>query len=265
LEEKLQTAEQMRKIQQQLITQEKMASLGRLVAGIAHEINNPSGALNSAIDVIGRCAAKIAASIEAASSLESLRGGRQLETAQVLLHDTTQNAAIANERIAHLVRSLKNFAHLDEAEYQVVDIREGLESALTLLAPQLEGRIEIVKDLAPLNPIYCAPAQLNQVFMHLLQNAQQAIEGPGRIILKVHQQEDSIYIYIGDTGSGIPPGQLEKIFDINLNDGQTRVKAGFGLFIDFNIVKEHDGDIKIESEVGKGTEVTVRLPVKTVE
>jgi|GEM_PF-5726989 PAS domain S-box-containing protein len=263
LEEKLQTAEQMRKIQQQLITQEKMASLGKLVAAVAHEINSPSGALSSAIDVISRCATRIAASLEGAPSLESLRADRQLKTAQDLMHNTTQNAAAASERIAHLVKSLRNFARLDEAEYQVVDIREGLESALALLEPQLEERIEVVKDLAPLSPIYCAPAQLNQVFMHLLQNAQQAIEDAGRITLKTYQQEDSLYIRINDTGSGIPPDQLEQIFDVGFNSGQTRVKASFGLFIDSNIVKEHGGEIKIKSEIGKGTEVTVLLPLRT--
>ncbi|NKB69374.1 MAG: PAS domain S-box protein [Candidatus Latescibacteria bacterium] len=262
LEEKLQTAEKLRQIQQQLITQEKMASLGKLVAGVAHEINNPSGVLISALDLIDRCANRMADRIERAPSLEALHNDRQLQKTQALLGTTTDNATQASRRIAHLVKSLRNFAHLDEAEYQVVDISLGLESALALLEPHLPEGVQVDRDLKPLAPTYCAPAQLNQVFMHLLQNARQALTGPGRIELTAYQRDNSIYVRIADTGVGIPPAQLEKIFDFDFNSDQARVKKGFGLFIDFNIVKDHGGEIAIDSQVGEGTVVTVRLLVR---
>ena len=119
----------------------------------------------------------------------------------------------------------------------------------------------VVKDYGDIEPVYCAPGQLNQVFMHLLKNALQAIEETGEITISTSGADDMVYVRIRDTGVGIPPAQLDRIFDFDLQAGDGRMKMGFGLSTDFKIIQDHRGDIQIKSEVGTGTEVTVSLPV----
>ena len=262
LQEQLHTAEQLRQAQQQLIAQEKMASLGKLVAGLTHELNSPLGVLRSAVDTVRRCADKITRSLETDPSLQEVLADRQFRNALTLLYSSSQNAASGSERINKLVESLKNFARLDEAEYQMVDLHEGIDSALTLLEPQLGDRIIVEKSYGQIPPLYCAPAQLNQVFMHLLQNAAQAIDKQGRIAIKTYQDQETLILKISDTGVGIPPDQLNRIFDFEFANRGARMKMGFGLSVDHTIIKRHQGEMDIESTVGQGTTVTIRLPIK---
>ena len=122
----------------------------------------------------------------------------------------------------------------------------------------------MVKNYGDVRPVYCAPGQLNQVFMHLLKNALQAIEESGEITISTSRADDMVYVRIRDTGVGIPPAQLERIFDFDFQAGDGRIKMGFGLSTDFKIIQDHCGEIQIQSGVGQGTEVTVSLPVKGV-
>ena len=165
------------------------------------------------------------------------------------------------ERVSGIVASLRNFARLDEAEFQTVDIHEGIESALTLLKGQTSTKVAVVTDFGDIEPIYCAPGLLNQVFMHLLKNALQAIEETGEITISTSRADDMVHVRISDTGVGIPPEQLDRIFDFDFHSGDGRTKMGFGLSTDFKIIQDHGGQIQIESEVGTGTAVTVSLPV----
>jgi len=144
----------------------------------------------------------------------------------------------------------------------MADIHEGIDSTLTLLGSQIGKDITVTRDYTDLEPIYCSPGQLNQVFMHLLKNSLQAIERQGEIRIQTSQNGGQVYIQIRDTGVGIPPEQLDHIFDFGFSTTDSRVKMKLGLSIDHKIIQEHQGEIKIESEVGKGTTVTIRLPLK---
>ena len=136
----------------------------------------------------------------------------------------------------------------------------GIDSALTLLQNQTGENITVVKNYGDIRPIYCSPGHLNQVFMHLLKNAIEAIKGIGEIRISTFEDDDKVCVRISDTGVGIPPEQLERIFDFDFSATRSRVKMGLGLCTDYRIIQDHKGEIQIESEVGKGTGVTISLP-----
>lgn len=237
----------------QLVQAEKMAALGNLVAGIAHELNNPVGAISGAHDVLDRLIERIAKSL----------GQNKSEEMQKWLHllrDNNRNAITASQRISQVVRSLKNFSRLDEASYQKADVREGLDSTLTLLTPKFEGRIEVTHAYGEVPAIYCYAAELNQVFMNVLSNAAQHIDGSGRIHIETKADAERVYVRISDTGRGIPADNLERIFDPGFTTQGVGVGTGLGLSISYNIMQKHGGRIFVESEVGKGSTFTVELP-----
>jgi signal transduction histidine kinase len=144
----------------------------------------------------------------------------------------------------------------------VADIHEGIDSTLTLLHAQMGERITVVKEYGDVDPIYCSPSQLNQAFMHVIKNAAQSIAGEGEITIRTAVDGDHVRIQIADTGAGISPKQLEHIFDVGFGATDTRVKMKLGLSTTYNIMQSHGGEIKVTSEVGKGTEVTMTLPQK---
>ena len=256
------TMYQLKKTQNQLLMKEKMAALGNLVAGIAHEINNPIGVVISSADVSMRCFDKIDSVLEKNGLTEETRNGSLLSKALKILKDNIKATSLAGDRIATIVKSLKNFARLDEAEYQKVDIHEGIDSSLTLLGTELTNRIKIKKEYGEIPKLQCYPGQLNQVFISLLKNASQAIEDSGTIGIKTFKTKNHIHVQISDTGKGIPHDRLNKIFDFGFSADGSRVKMGSGLTTAYNIIQKHNGEIKVQSEVGKGTTFSTILPIK---
>lgn len=248
--------------QEQLLLKEKMASLGDLVAGVAHEINNPIGAVNASTDVSGRCLEKIELVLEKSKSIEEIKRNDQLSQALKLLKNNIRVTLTAGNRIATIVKSLRNFARLDEAEYQKANIHQGLDSSLTLMTNELQGRVTVNKDYGDIPEIICYPGQLNQVFLNLLKNASNAIEGSGTIEIKTFRENSLIHIEISDTGTGIPHEKLDKLFDFGFSGGGARVKLTSGLSTAYNIIQKHDGQIKVDSKMGKGTKFSIILPVK---
>ncbi|NKB72513.1 MAG: hypothetical protein GKR89_36010 [Candidatus Latescibacteria bacterium] len=259
LEENLQL---LKETQNRLVVQEKMAALGDLVAGVAHELNNPVGALHSALDVSQRCLERIVGGLSSSEGRQLLKDNQPLQKALQLLQTNHKLAATGSQRITAIVDSLRSFARLDEAEFQMVDIHPGIDSALTLLQGQLGNRIAVVKDYGDIAPIYCAPGQLNQVFMHVLKNAVEAIDANGEIRISTAYADGQVEVRISDTGKGMPPEQLERIFDVDFRTGDSRVKMGLGLSTDYRIIQDHQGEIKMESQVGRGTTVIICLPIK---
>jgi signal transduction histidine kinase len=251
---------QLRETQNEMITQAKMASLGNLVAGLAHEINTPIGAINSMQDTMARALDRLRTAFETSDFEDGER--RSLESALAVTSQSERVVTDAVSRIAALVQSLRNFARLDEAEYQLVDLHEGIESALTLLRPQLEGTITVVRDFGNLPPLYCSPAKLNQVFMSLLRNAIVAIDDVGQITVSSQQEGGEVLVVFTDSGRGIPRERLEHVLDFGFDRSANTVKMGFGLPTAHGIVSEHGGEIQIHSELGVGTTVTVRLPLR---
>jgi signal transduction histidine kinase len=252
---------QLREAQQQLVMREKMASLGNLVAGVAHEINNPVGAVKSAADTAARSIDLVCRSLENCSDILELKDNSRFLTALEILHKNNEITVTASDRIADIVRSLKNFARLDEAEFQKANVHEGLDSTLTLLHHQMKNRIEVVKNFGNLPLIQCYPNQLNQVFMNVLANAGQAIEDKGTITIATERLGDNVVIRISDTGRGISQDDAAKIFDPGFTTKGVGVGTGLGLSISYNIVEKHRGKIEATSEPGKGTTVTITLPV----
>ncbi len=253
---------QLKETQQELVMQSKMAALGSLVAGVAHEVNNPIGAVNSAADVSTRCVDKMISFLETSRTLEELKNNPQFCQLLEFLKQNNQITVTAGSRIAKIVRSLKNFARLDEAEFQEANLHEGIESTLTLVHHELKNKATVIKEYGEVPPIFCYPNQLNQVFMNLFVNASQAIEHQG--IIKIQTISDGTYAYvkISDTGKGIAPENLPRIFDPGFTTKGVGIGTGLGLSISYNIIQKHKGEIKVESEVGKGTEFTIKLPIR---
>ena len=237
----------------QLIQSEKMAALGLLVAGVAHEINTPMGAIHSNNDIMTRAVGKVRKLLEPAPDNEVRR---LLD----ILGEVCRNNEIATERIMKIVRSLKNFARLDEAERKKVNIHEGIESTLSLLRHQLKNRIRIVKSFGDIPEIECYPNELNQVFMNILVNAAQAIKHRGEITVKTWREGDRVKIAISDTGVGIPPENLSKIFDPGFTTKGVGLGTGLGLSICYKIIQDHRGTIEAESSK-QGTTFTISIPL----
>jgi signal transduction histidine kinase len=248
--------------QSQLIQAEKMAALGNLVAGIAHEINTPLGSINSNNDIFGLTLDKVRAHLAAHPPVAGAEA-EDLEEVLSIVGDAIRTNRLACERIVKIVRSLRNFARLDEAERKKADLHEGIESTLTLVAHELKRRIKVIKEFGQIPEIECYPNQLNQVFMNMLVNASQAIEGDGEIRIRTWDQEGTVRIAISDNGKGIPPEQQPRVFDPGFTTKKAGLGTGLGLSICLRIVQEHRGRIELQSEVGRGTTFTLVLPYGT--
>lgn len=252
----------LRETQAELIQSGKMAALGGLVSGVAHEINTPLGTLNSNIHTVTRSVAKMKGVLEQNSGGLS---GEQVSTLAWLASIVEGLGAVNREaidRIAKIVHSLKTFARLDQAEEDWADVHEGIETTLTLLHHELKHRITVRKEFGSLPKIYGNPQQLNQVYMNLLKNAAQAIEGKGQIQVKTYAQDEFVVVEITDTGKGIPAQDLDRVFDPGFTTKGVGTGMGLGLPSAYRIVRDHGGLIEVTSETGKGTTVTLRLPVR---
>lgn len=263
------TLTELRETQAHLVQSEKMAALGDLVAGVAHEINTPLGAVRSNTDLTRRALAKVRGALGDASAIDNAR--RFVDRAEQLAGVSLD----ACGRINEIVRSLRNFARLDEAERKPADLREGLESTLTLVAHLLRDRIEVKREYGELPPLDCHPNQLNQVFLNILVNAAQAIEGPGTITVRASLSSASenpdgpgtarptpeILVEIADSGPGIPAENLRRIFDPGFTTKGVGVGTGLGLSICYRIVADHRGRIEVDSAPGRGTTFRIHLPL----
>jgi signal transduction histidine kinase len=251
----------LRESQTKLVQQEKMAALGKLVAGVAHEMNTPIGTINSNADILSRSLKKLRELITADSCPEAVREDRKVNQLLLMVEDIARINQIACSRIVDIVRSLRNFARLDEAEQKVADLHEGLDSTLTLVHHELKNRIGVVKQYGDIPAIHCHPNKINQVFMNLLVNAAQSISGEGVITIRTFREGDIVNVQFSDTGAGIRPDHLSRIFDPGFTTKGVGVGTGLGLSIVFQIIHDHGGSIDVESEVGKGSTFTLRLPI----
>jgi signal transduction histidine kinase len=254
--------DRLKEAQGQLIQSEKVAALGHLVAGVVHEVNTPIGAINSSTNASQRAVEKIARAVEGSDNIEELRKNKDFKRALSILGVNHQTSAKAGERLAEIVGNLKRFTHLDEATFKLVDVHEGIDSTLNLIAPQWEKRIQVIKKFGELPQIEGHPNELNQVFMTLLLNAGEAIENKGAIKITTSAENGHIHITTSDTGRGIPADSLDKIFEIGFSQKGTRIRMRAGLANSYAIVQQHNGDIRVESKVGKGTTFKISLPVR---
>jgi two-component system NtrC family sensor kinase len=260
--------------QAQVIQQEKMASIGQLAAGVAHEINNPMGFISCNLGTLSKYLDRLTEFIRTLSKntggedcdetglaisekRKTLKIDMIIEDAPDLIKESLEGA----ERIQTIVKNLKNFSRVDEAQYKSADINECIESTLNIVWNELKYKVKLTKELGEIPLTKCYPQQLNQVFMNLLINASQAIEGQGEISVRTWSDDESIYSSVSDTGCGIPESTLSRIFDPFFTTKEVGKGTGLGLSITYDIVKNHQGDISVESEPGRGTTFTVRIPI----
>ena len=233
---------ELKETQIQLINSEKMASLGQLVAGVAHEINTPVASIKSNNGIVS----KLLGSIEDADLKEMLTDINEIDKEAV-------------NRISNIVTSLKKFVRLDEAELQEADINKELDLTLELIRHETKNRIEVIRNYGEIPVIKCFPNMLNQVFTNILINACQAIDGKGTISISTEYKDKNLIVKIKDSGKGIPQNQLNKIFSAGFTTKGVGVGTGLGLAICTKIIEKHKGEITVNSEVGKGSEFVITI------
>jgi len=259
--------------QNQLVQSEKLASIGQLAAGVAHEINNPIGYVSSNLYTLQQYSAQLLAALEELSAIDqSPATAQELEEIRrrfdvdVLTSDLPQLLAESREglgRVAKIVRDLKDFSRIDQGENWVrADLHRGLESTLNIVANELKFKAQIVKQYGELPLIECLPAELNQVFMNVLMNAGQAIRERGRIVVSTGQSGDQVWVSVEDDGQGIPPEILPRIFDPFFTTKPVGSGTGLGLSISYGIVLKHHGSIQVDSTPGQGTTMRITLPIQ---
>ena len=273
---------ELRESQAQLVQSEKMASLGQMVAGIAHELNTPLGYVRNNVELLRElqlpllhdscqldsllhCLTDASADeAQQASALGSVLEQHVPGKAVQLDEDLEQlhaDTLYGLNQISELVNSLKDFARLDRAASQEVDLNECVHSSLRIAHHQLKERIQVTTRLETLPRLPCNPSQINQVLINLLTNAAQAIEGRGRILIRSWSSGEHAFLSVQDSGKGMPPEIQARIFDPFFTTKPVGQGTGLGLSICFKIIQNHGGDIRVTSEPGRGTRFLIRLPL----
>ncbi len=283
-EEQLQLIQRLNETQNQLLQSEKMASIGQLAAGVAHEINNPVGYINSNLGSLLKYLQNIFSLLDSyeqvepllAANPEALQNIRALKDKfdiAFLKEDVTALMSESQEgltRVKKIVQDLKDFSHVDEAEWQWADLHKGLDSTLNVVWNEIKYNAEVVKEYGDLPDVECLPSQLNQVFMNMLVNASHAIEPAegkerGTITLRSGQEGSQVWVEFADTGKGIAPENISRIFDPFFTTKPVGTGTGLGLSLSYSIIQKHHGRIDIASEVGKGTVFRIYLPIQQAE
>jgi two-component system, NtrC family, sensor kinase len=246
------TNQKLRETQAHLIHSEKMAGLGQLVAGIAHEINNPLAFVINNIFIVQETLEKLAA-----DGVELPQGaGTKVGKMQARIADAHAGAT----RVKDLVSKLRTFSRLDEGTVKTINVHESIESVLLFLRHKMEGRIEVERHYGEVEMLTCFAGELNQVLMNIIANAIDAIDGPGRITLATGQQNGHFVIRVRDTGKGIPEEIRNRIFEPFFTTKPIGQGTGLGLAISYGIVKAHHGSMEFSSQAGEGTEFILRIP-----
>ncbi len=263
---------ELERLQAQIIHSEKMASLGQLAAGVAHELNNPAGFLYGNMDILKGYVSQlenllaayenVGPANEASQPINSLKTQNNSEEVFSDLYSIISDCLEGAERIRDIVQNLRLFSRLDEAEFKQINLSEGIESTIRLLCGYyMSGRIVLRREYANLPPVACYAGQLNQVWMNLLSNAAQSISDKGEVLISTGLEDDWVLVKISDTGSGIAQDQLQRIFDPFFTTKPVGEGTGLGLSISYGIIERHGGTITVASKVGVGTTFTVKIPL----
>lgn len=270
--EQLQRAfEELKATQSRLMQSEKMASLGVLVAGVAHEINNPLNFVSASIKLMNEHIQALQGLYEFyesmplppddRSKLEELKEQIEYDYLMEDLSKNVKNISTGADRMKQIVQNLRTFSRLDSGEKVPVDVPEGIESTLQMLFYEYKDRIEIERSYGKVPRIIGSPGKLNQVFMNIIHNAIQAIDGKGKITISVQQQKDSVQVAIRDSGPGIPADVMPHVFDPFFTTKKVGQGTGLGLSISYGIVEDHGGKLWVESEEGLGTTFYIGFPI----
>jgi signal transduction histidine kinase len=263
--------------QEQLVQSEKLASIGQLAAGVAHEINNPVGYIFSNIGTLDKylkgvfqmlaayeeCEAQLAGT-PAAGRLAALREEVELdylkEDIPTLMSDTREGI----ERVRKIVQDLKDFSHVDaRREWEWADLHKGIDSTLNIVNNEIKYKADVVKQYGILPDVLCLPSELNQVFMNLLVNAAHAVtKERGTLVVRTGVEGEEVWVEIEDDGSGISADIQKRIFDPFFTTKPVGKGTGLGLSLSYGIVKKHGGRIAVDSEIGRGTRFRVTVPIQ---
>jgi two-component system, NtrC family, sensor kinase len=239
----------LRETQAALVQTEKLASLGRLAAGVAHEINNPIAYVTNNLAVIRRDTKA------ALAALDARRRGDQAEAERL--------EAEGLERVRDIVRNLRDFARLDEADFKEADLNAALQSTIEIARHQLrEKDVRLETDFSPLPQVLCHPGKINQVFLNLIVNAIQACDRGGRVTTRSRAESGGVIVEVLDDGCGISPEHRSRLFEPFFTTKPVGEGTGLGLSVSFGIVRDHGGAIEVESELGRGSTFRVRLPLR---
>ncbi len=280
---------ELKQAQQQLVQSEKLASIGQLAAGVAHEINNPIGFVQSNLGSLAgyftRIGKVLAGQREGEDLLRTMADSRPecaawlarmekikkdaqldylMEDIPVLLAESKDGIV----RVRQIVADLRDFSRIDSSQqWEIVDLRSGLDSTLNIVSSELRFRADVIKEYGDLPRIKCLPLQLNQVFLNLLVNAVQATPAGrrGTVTVRCGAQNDGVWVEIADTGVGIPAENLSRIFDPFFTTKPIGEGTGLGLSLSYGIVQKHGGKIEVDSEVGFGTTFRISLPLESKE
>jgi two-component system NtrC family sensor kinase len=270
--------EERSRLMSQLLQGQKLQAVGQLAAGIAHEINNPVGWTLTNLTVVGehlveleqlyqaldRTAQEIASGGDPTRLAREIEQWKKMLGPQAVLDDCREairDCRTGAERIRDIVRNLREFSHIDERELKVVSPRDLLERSLQLCSNELKYKATLHREYGDVSPVRCYPQQIEQVLVNLLVNAAQALPERGDIFLRTRTDRDRAVIQIRDTGCGLNPQQKERLFEPFFTTKPVGKGTGLGLHVAYKIILAHEGNIEVTSEVGKGTEFTIELPV----
>jgi len=246
--------------EQQLLAAEKMTLLGQLLAGIAHEINTPLGALKSNNDLFLRYTKKVRAILFSPETPVEIRENKTLLQVFENIDQINQVNKNAAEKIVEIVNGVRRHARQDEESPTTASLPEIIDSTLAIVQHELKNRVQVHREYLGNSNIVCFPNRLSQVFLNLIVNASHAIEGKGEIFIKTYNRDKDVIVEIRDTGKGIPKEKLGRIFETGFT---TKEKGmGMGLALVSKLVEDHRGKIEVESEIGRGTTFRITLPVK---
>lgn len=268
------TYEELKASQLKILQQEKMASIGQLAAGVAHEINNPLAFISSNLGTLDKyinrlvdfiqTQSEVIESLKTEDVVEKIKEKRMELKLDYVIKDVKElieESVDGSERMKKIIHELNCFSRMDEEEYKEADINECIESAVSIVWPELKYKAILKKDYGTLSLTKCHPHQINQVIVNLLINAVNSIEEQGEITIKTWDKDQSIWMAVSDTGRGISEKNLGKIFEPFFTTKDIGKGTGLGLSITYEIIQRHKGDITVKSEVGKGTTFTIRIPV----
>ncbi len=266
----------LKEAQMQIFHQEKMASIGQLAAGVAHEINNPIGFINSNLSTLNKYIERLEEFIgvgdralqgcrcdaDGAGKLAEVRTRLKIDHIKGDAHQLIHESQDGTERIRRIVQDLRSFSRVDHSSQELIKLNEALETTINIAWNEIKYVATLNREYGDVPEILCFPHQLNQVFLNLLVNAGHAMEGmQGSITIRTWCEDGNVFVSIADTGCGIPAEIRKRIFEPFFTTKEVGKGTGLGLSISYDIIRKHGGEITLESEAGRGSTFTVRLPV----
>ncbi len=252
--------------QAQLVQSAKMVSLGQLVAGVAHELNNPIGFIYSNMSHLRDYSNRLTHLVEVAEKNPSTLKAEKIKCEYDYIVDDLprliRSCEEGSRRVRDIVLGLRNFSRIDEAQFKEVNLESEIQNTLGLLAGEFKTRIRLHTEFKGIPKVRCYVSQINQVFMNLLTNAAQAIEGNGEVWISTASDQEFVYVTVRDSGKGIPSEIMSQIFDPFFTTKPVGQGTGLGLSISYGIIQKHQGNIEATSTLGHGTQFVVKLPIE---